>query len=94
MFDLSDPNIGRLPDRRHTVNVTLGGAGGKEGGGPFVASIQLSPGESLPDLLHYDDRIYIKRGDSHYAIARAFPLVQGVDVVRKLDDGTGVTAED
>lgn len=91
-FD-KDENIGLAKDRRHTVHVTLGRSRGGEGDG-FLASIPLSVGEALPDLLMYEDRIYIKRSDTNYAVAKAFPLVRGVDRVRALDDRTRDTAQD
>jgi hypothetical protein len=81
--NLDDPNIGLAKDKRRTVHIILGNPDKRDG--PLLATIQLSESEGLPDVLHYDDRLYIKRDDARYTIAKAFPLVKGVDHVRELD---------
>lgn len=64
------------PDRR-MVTVTLGG---KSDGGR--SAVVLMPAMStMPDIIRYRDRLFIKRNERTYAVAKVWPLNDSLDKI-------------
>jgi len=64
---------------REMITVTLGGK--LDGFTPVKVDIPVM--RPMPDVLLWHDRIYIRRSDDRYSVAKAWPLIDELDKVPK-----------